>query len=161
MTPFKSGERIATECDRVLGDFLKDHPHAQKLVDKAEGILVFPGVVKAGLGIGAEYGEGSIKMDKEWKYFYNLIGVSYGWQLGVQVRTVLMFFMTKDALKAFNAKVGWKVGVDASVTVISLDAGLNLDTNELTSPVVAVVTDRRGLMYSLSLEGSKITRIVR
>jgi len=163
MMPFKSGERIATECKRVLEDFVKDHPKAKELAEKAEGVLVFPGVVKAGMGIGGEYGEGSLKMKDEWKYFYSLLSISYGFQFGAQVRKVLIFFMTKDALKEFNSTAGWKVGVDASITVVTLDAGLNLDSNELLlrNPILAVVTDRKGLMYSLSLEGSKITRIVR
>ena len=35
------------------------------------------------------------------------------------------------------------------------------DTDTLTSPVIAFILDQQGLMYNLSLEGSKISRIRR
>ena len=160
MSPFKKNKEVLiAESEDILTRMLHKRPQAKKLFDKARGVLIFPQVIKAGMGFGAEYGEGVLKIDKSWRYFYNLISVSFGWQLGAQVRTIVILFMTDDALKDFNKTMGFKVGVDASITVITLDAGLSLDTNELTSPILAVVTDRRGLMYSLSLEGSKITRV--
>ena len=36
-----------------------------------------------------------------------------------------------------------------------------IDTNKITSPVVGFVLDPKGLMYNLTLEGSKISRISR
>jgi lipid-binding SYLF domain-containing protein len=53
----------------------------------------------------------------------------------------------------------WKVGVDGSVTLITLGAGASIDTNQITSPVIGFVLDPTGLMYNLTLEGSKISRI--
>jgi len=155
---FDTREALTLKSKLALEEF-KLRPCGKDLVEKAVGILVFPGVVKAGLGFGGEYGEGAMLMDGKWKYFYNLISVSWGWQLGVQVKTIVMLFMNRKALMNFNKTEGFKVGVDASVAVLTLDAGINIDTNTLTSPVVACVTDRRGLMYSASLEGTKITRI--
>ncbi len=155
---FDTKKELTRKAVAALEEFKRD-PCGKDLVEKSVGVLVFPSVIKAGFGFGGEYGEGALLMDKEWKYFYNLISLSWGWQLGAQVKTIVMMFMSKDALKDFNTTHGWKVGVDASVAVITLDAGINIDTNTLTSPVVACVTDRRGLMYSASLEGTKITRI--
>ena len=63
------------------------------------------------------------------------------------------------ALAGFDAKAGWKVGVDGSVTLITLGAGASIDTNQITSPVIGFVLDPKGLMYNLTLEGSKISRI--
>ena len=156
----KSGIRL--QCKTALDKFVADNPGMDKLVLEAKAALVFPSVIKAGFGIGGEYGEGGIMLDTKTRgvnYLYNIISVSYGFQLGAQKRTIIMLFMNDDALKHFNSTHGWKVGVDASVTVIECDAGVNLDTNTLTSPVVAFVTNRKGLMYSVSLEGSKISRI--
>jgi len=67
--------------------------------------------------------------------------------------------MTQSALAGFDAKAGWKVGVDGSVTLITLGAGASIDTNQITSPVIGFVLDPKGLMYNLTLEGSKISRI--
>ncbi len=58
-------------------------------------------------------------------------------------------------------KDGWKVGVDGSVAIIAVGAGCAVDTNTIHSPIVGFIFDQRGLMYNLTLEGSKISRIYR
>ena len=45
--------------------------------------------------------------------------------------------------------------------VVTVGAGGAIDTDTLTSPVIAFIFDAQGLMYNLSLEGSKISRINR
>jgi lipid-binding SYLF domain-containing protein len=70
-------------------------------------------------------------------------------------------FMTEGALAGFQKTYGWKAGVDGSIVVVTIGASETLDTNTLTSPIIALVIDPQGLMYNLSLEGSKISRITR
>jgi len=70
-------------------------------------------------------------------------------------------FMTEKALAEFHNAYGWKVGVDGSIVVVTVGAGGSIDTNTLTSPVIAFILDPEGLMYNLSLEGSKMSRITR
>ena len=89
------------------------------------------------------------------------ISGSFGFQLGVQTRTVIIMFMTERALASFEGTYGWKVGVDGSVAVVTLGAGGAIDTENLTSPVLGFILDPAGLMYNLTLEGSKISRITR
>lgn len=43
--------------------------------------------------------------------------------------------------------------------MITLGVGGTIDTTQLNQPVVAFIFDNKGLMYNLSLEGSKVTRI--
>ena len=87
------------------------------------------------------------------------MSASIGFQLGVQVRTVIIIFMTEEALGSFRRKHGWKVGVDGSVTLVAVGVGGSIDTNQIKSPVIGFILDQKGLMYNLTLEGSKITRI--
>ena len=70
-------------------------------------------------------------------------------------------FMTQDALAGFQNRAGWKVGVDGSVTVITVGVGGSIDSDKVVSPVIGFVLDPKGLMYNLTLEGSKISRIER
>jgi len=77
----------------------------------------------------------------------------------VQERSVIIMFMTPEALDQFRRTKGWKVGADASVAVITVGVGGSIDTNKITSPVIGFVLDPKGLMYNLTLEGSKISRI--
>jgi lipid-binding SYLF domain-containing protein len=93
--------------------------------------------------------------------YYNTIAGSFGFQLGAQARSVIIMFMTPEALANFNRVEGFKVGVDGSIAVIVVGAGGSIDTDKITSPVVGFVLDPKGLMYNLTLEGSKITRISR
>jgi lipid-binding SYLF domain-containing protein len=69
--------------------------------------------------------------------------------------------MTDEALANFNRLAGLKIGVDASVAIVTLGAGGSIDTNTITSPVIGFILDPTGLMYNLTLEGTKISRISR
>jgi hypothetical protein len=44
---------------------------------------------------------------------------------------------------------------------VTVGAGGSIDTESLTSPVIGFILDPTGLMYNLTLEGSKISRISR
>jgi lipid-binding SYLF domain-containing protein len=124
-------------------------------------VLVFPSVFKAGMGIGGEYGEGALLVHGRTAGYYNTISASFGFQLGAQARSVIIAFMTPEALEGFRRVHGWKVGVDGSVALITVGIGGSIDTSKITSPIVGFIFDGKGLMYNLTLEGSKITRIVR
>ena len=120
-----------------------------------------PSVVKAGIGLGGEYGEGLLIIRGRPGGYYNIVSGSFGFQLGVQVRSVIIMFMTESALASFSSTYGWKAGVDGSIAVVTLGAGGSIDTESLTSPVLGFILDPAGLMYNLTLEGSKISRITR
>ena len=87
------------------------------------GFWCFPSVVKAGIGIGGEYGEGILLDQQRVEGYYNLISASFGFQLGVQERSVIIMFMTQDALRGFDQRAGWKIGVDGSVAIITVGIG--------------------------------------
>jgi len=70
-------------------------------------------------------------------------------------------FMTEKALKKFRDNKGWEVGVDASVALIEVGAGGSLDTTNLKQPIPGFIVGQKGLMYNLTLEGSKMTKQVR
>ncbi|HYJ59714.1 MAG TPA: YSC84-related protein [Methyloceanibacter sp.] len=152
---------IDAAANETLHSFVRQIPGARELAQKAAGILVFPSVVKAGIGLGGEYGEGVLLNQQRVAGYYNLISASFGFQLGVQQRSIIIMFMTQDALAGFQNRAGWKVGVDGSVTVITVGVGGSIDSEKVVSPVIGFVLDPKGLMYNLTLEGSKISRIER
>ena len=152
---------IDADANETLHSFVRQVPGAKELATKAAGILVFPNVVKAGIGIGGEYGEGILLNQKQVEGYYNLISASFGFQLGVQARSIIIMFMTQDALDGFKRRAGWKIGVDGSVTIITVGVGGSIDSDKIVSPVIGFVLDPTGLMYNLTLEGTKISRIDR
>jgi lipid-binding SYLF domain-containing protein len=151
--------QLEYDSNETLHSFVRQIPGARELANKAAGILVFPSVVKAGFGIGGEYGEGILLNQQRVEGYYNMISASFGFQLGVQERSVIIMFMTRDALRGFEKRAGWKVGVDGSVTIITVGVGGAIDTDKIVSPVIGFIIDPKGLMYNLTLEGTKISRI--
>ena len=122
---------------------------------------MFPNVVKAGMGVGGEYGEGALQLRGKTDGYYNTVSLSIGFQLGVEKRSVFIAFMTDGALEKFRSADGWSIGVDASVTLITIGVGGSIDTSQINSPVIGFIFDEKGLMYNLTLEGTKISRIRR
>jgi lipid-binding SYLF domain-containing protein len=156
-----SGAEIEHDANETLHSFVRQTRGARELANKAVGILVFPSVIKAGFGLGGEYGEGLLIVDQRPAGYYNMISASFGFQLGAQERSVIIMFMTKEALDAFYRRAGWKVGVDGSVAIITVGVGASIDTDKVTEPVIGFILDQKGLMYNLTLEGSKISKIER
>lgn len=130
-----------------------------ELAAKARGVLVFPRVIKAGFGVGGEYGEGALLVGGKTVGYYNIAAASIGLQLGAQARTEIILFMTADALAGFRDRQGWKAGVDGSVALATLGAGGTIDTETARKPIIGFIFSNKGLMYNLTFEGSKITKI--
>jgi lipid-binding SYLF domain-containing protein len=156
-----SAGEINASVNATLDRFFRQIPGARELSARATGVLVFPTVLKAGFGVGGEYGEGAMRVGGKTVGYYNTISASFGFQLGAQARSVIIMFMTPEALAGFRRVEGFKVGVDGSVAIIVVGAGGSIDTDKVTSPVIGFILDPKGLMYNLTLEGSKITRISR
>jgi lipid-binding SYLF domain-containing protein len=157
----KSAIEIDTSVDVALEQFEKDIKGGKEFLNGAKGVLVFPSVIKAGIGIGGEYGEGALRINGLTVDYYSTAAASIGFQLGAQSKRIIIVFMQNDALKNFQESKGWEAGVDGSVALIELGAGGTLDTTNIKSPIVGFVFGNKGLMFNLTLEGSKYTKIVR
>lgn len=156
-----SAARIDADVEATLREFFRHVRGSRELVAKSAAVLVFPSVIKAGMGIGGEYGEGALLTRGRTLEYYNTVSASIGFQLGAQSRSVIIVFMTPEALAGFRRVNGWKVGVDGSVALMTVGIGGSIDTNRIASPIVGFIFDGKGLMYNLTLEGSKISRIRR
>lgn len=156
-----SREEIDAEVRQAVKEFHKHTGAGRELSQKAAGMLVFPSVVKAGIGVGGEYGEGALLIGGKTVAYYNIAAASIGFQLGAQARSQIVLFMTGSALSKFRASEGWKAGVDGSVALATLGAGGSVDTETAKKPIIGFIFSNKGLMYNLTFEGSKITKIDR
>jgi len=157
----KTGKEIDVGVDLALERFQKEVVGSGDVIKKSKAVLVFPKVMKGGIGIGGEYGEGALRIDGKTAQYYNIIGGSFGWQLGFQVKTVYLFFLEDAALASFRASDGWQAGIDGSVALIKVGADASIDTTKTDEPIVAFVLGQKGLMYNLTLEGSKFNKITK
>lgn len=157
----KSAQEINVSVDITMEQFGKDVKGGKEFLKGAKGVLVFPSVIKAGIGIGGEYGEGALRIGGNTVDYYSTAAASIGFQFGAQSKRVVLVFMQDDALAKFRKSEGWKAGVDGSVALIELGTGGTIDTNNIKDPIVGFVFGNKGLMLNLTLEGSKYTKIVR
>lgn len=126
---------------------------------KAQGMLVFPVITAAGVGIGGSYGEGALIVGGATVAYYSASTGSIGLQLGAEKHSEIIMFMTPQSLAKFRGSSGWQAGADANVTLIDKGNSADIDTLVGTDPVIAFVFGQRGLMGDLSVEGSKIAKI--
>ena len=156
-----AANEIDTSVDLALEQFKKDIKGGDEFLKSAKGVLVFPSVFKAGVGVGGEYGEGALRIGGLTVDYYSTAAASIGFQLGAQSKKIIIVFMQDDALKKFRESKGWKAGVDGSVALIEIGTGGTIDTTNIKDPIIGFVFGNKGLMLNLTLEGSKYTKIVR
>ena len=156
-----SRTEIDAQSREALARLKEQTSAGAELASRAAGVLVFPKVLKGGLVVGGEYGEGQLRVGGVPTRYYRLASASVGFQLGVQQKSVVILFMTPESLEHFRRSKGWKAGVDASVAIATLGAGDQIDTETARKPVIAFVFSNKGLMYNLTLEGSRITPLGR
>jgi len=154
-----TAKELDAKVDAALDRFYKDVKGAQELIKGAKGVCVFAGVVKAGLGIGGEYGEGALRIEGKTVDYYSIGSGSIGLQFGAQKKDVIIVFLEAGALENFRKSSGWKAGVDGSVVLIDIGAGKSIDTMSIKAPIVGFIVGQKGLMYNLTLEGSKISKL--
>jgi len=154
-----SAREINQGVDQALRTLYASHPKARELAKTAKAILVFPKIIKGGLMIGGQSGDGALREGNRTVGYYNLSAASFGLQAGVQRFSYALFFMTESSLKYLQQSDGWAIGSGPSVVVVDKGTAGSLTSTTLTQDVYAFPFGQRGLMAGLGLEGSKITRI--
>ncbi len=161
--PVSSYAATANEIDAgvnaSLDRFVKEVKGAQEFLDAAKGVLIMPGVIQGGLVIGAEYGEGALRIGGKTVAYYNVISGSFGYQIGAQKKDIILVFMDDAVLEKFRNSENWRAGVDAKVTVVNVGADESLSTLKFQQPVVGFVFDQKGLMAGATIEGSKFSKL--
>jgi lipid-binding SYLF domain-containing protein len=150
---------LNAEVDQTIERFYSEFPEGRSLADEAAGMLVFPEVTKAGLGVGGEYGEGALRVGDQIVDYYSTAAASVGLQAGAENKSEMILFMTEEALQDFRSGSGWEAGVDGTITLIEAGATGQLNTTNIQDPIVGFVFGETGLMAGVGFEGSKFTKL--
>jgi lipid-binding SYLF domain-containing protein len=150
---------LTSSSQAALQQLYASVPLAKELGPKAEAILVFPKVTKAGLGIGGQYGEGALLKKGTAVGYYKTTGASIGLQAGGQQYGYAMFLMNAKAISALDAANGFEVGVGPSVVVVDEGMAKSTTTTTLKDDVYAIIFGQKGLMAGLGIQGNKISKI--
>ena len=152
-------QSIDASVNATLSRLYSTVPGSRDLVSKARGVLVFPNVLQAGFIVGAQSGNGALRVGGSTVGYYNTSSLSVGLQAGAQSKAVVFLFMTQDALDSFRKSDGWSAGADASVAGVKVGANGAVDSNTATAPVEVLVLTNAGLMGDLSVNGTKVTKL--
>ena len=154
-----SAREIDAQTNQALHLLYSTQPRTRALARRATAIPVFPQIIKAGLIIGGESGDGALRVGGETVGYYNISAASFGLQAGGQRFSYALFFMNQAALQYLQKSDGWAIGSGPSVAVLDKGAAASLTSETLTQDVYAIPFGEHGLMAGIGLEGSKITPI--
>ena len=155
----KNTIEIDAAIESALNRFNDEIAGSQAYLDGARGVLVIPRMIKAGVVLGMEYGEGALIVDDIKVQYYRAFSTSLGIQLGVGAKDLVILFFDDDAMDDFLYSSGWQAGVDGTVALWTLGAGGSIDTTESQDPIVGFVFGHKGIIAGLSMEGTKFTKI--
>jgi len=154
-----SASELSTDGKAALDRLLARSDKARRQARDARAILVFPRIVKAGLLVGGQSGEGVLLVNGQPMGYYRISAVSYGFQAGGQTFGYALFFMNDQSLDYLQRSDGWAIGTGPSVVMFDKGAAGGANSTTLTQDVVAFPFNQRGLMAGTGLEGSKISKI--
>ena len=156
-----AADRGALERDAraALNKLTATVPAAKALSGSATAVLVFSKITRAGLGIGAQYGDGVLFKGGKVAGFYNTSGASYGLQAGAQQFGYAMFLMNDKAVGALGANEGFEVGVGPSIVVMDEGKAKTATTPTAKDDIYAFIFGQKGLLAGVGLQGNEITRL--
>ena len=120
---------------------------------EAAGFAVFPNIAKAGLGIGGARGNGEVFEDGKVIGSTTVTQLSFGFQLGGQAFSQIIFFQNKRDIDRFTDG-NFEFGASASAALITEGANASVD---YTNGVAVMTFSKGGLMYEASIGGQKFT----
>src|SRR6266403_2798429 len=154
----KEAQKAADVFTEIMN--VPDKAIPQKLLDKAEAVAVFPGVIKAGFIVGGRAGDGVISRRGKggWSApaFFNLAGGSIGLQIGASKTDFVLLFMNQDALNGL-LKDKFELGGEGSVAAGPVGRSTSASTDVLLRAQIISYSRSKGLFAGLELKGVVIS----
>jgi lipid-binding SYLF domain-containing protein len=148
----------AIVLDEIMGAADKAVPRS--VMEKAEGIAVFPSLIKAGIGIGGQRGHGVLSVRNKnggWSNpaFLTITGGSIGAQFGVQAIDLVLVINNQRGLEQL-VKNQFKIGADAAVAAGPVGREASAATDIQMRAQILSYSRSRGLFAGVTLNGSTI-----
>src|SRR6266446_4176990 len=154
----KEAQKAADVFTEIMN--VPDQAIPQRLLDKAEAVAVFPGVIKAGFIVGGRAGDGVIsrRVKGGWSApaFFNLAGGSVGLQIGASKTDFVLLFMNKEALNGL-LKDKFEIGGEGSVAAGPVGRSASASTDALLRSQIISYSRSKGLFAGLELKGTVIS----
>jgi len=139
---------------------VRDKAIPKELLDKAEAIAVFPGVVKAAFIVGGRGGQGVIsrRVKSGWSApaFFNLSGGSFGAQIGAQKTDYVLLIMNEDGIHGL-LRDKFELGGEISVAAGPVGREAAASTNPRLDAGILSYSRSKGLFIGAALKGAVIS----
>ncbi|HEX6047202.1 MAG TPA: lipid-binding SYLF domain-containing protein [Pyrinomonadaceae bacterium] len=154
--------RHASEAAKTFTEIMnvKDQAIPKELLDTAEAIAVFPGVIKAAFLVGGRGGQGVIsrRVKGGWSApaFFNLGGGSFGPQIGAQKTDYVLLIMNESGLNGL-LKDKFELGGEASIAAGPIGREAAASTNPRLDAGILSYSRSKGVFLGAALKGAVIT----
>lgn len=139
---------------------VRDNAIPRDLLDKAEAIAVFPGVVKAAFIVGGNGGQGVIsrRTRNGWSApgFFNIGGGSFGAQIGAQKTDIVLLIMNEEGVKGL-LEDKFEMGGEASVAAGPVGRQASASTNTTLDAGILSYSRSKGAFIGVALKGAVIS----
>ncbi|PQO30912.1 Ysc84 actin-binding domain protein [Bremerella cremea] len=155
-------DMVVTQSTEVLNEIMaipaKGIPHS--LLEKAEGVVIIPNMIKGGFVVGVRHGRGVVLVRNEnrgWQppQFVTMTGGSVGWQAGIQATDVVLVFQTKKSIQGLLTGK-FTIGVDASAAAGPVGRQASAGTDLSLQSEIYSYSRSRGLFVGAAVDGSSL-----
>lgn len=154
----RHSQAAAQVFNEIMG--VREKAIPKELLDKAEAIAVFPGVVKAAFIVGGSGGQGVIsrRTKNGWDApaFFNLTGGSFGAQIGAQKTDYVLLIMNEEGLKGL-LEDKFEMGGEASIAAGPVGRTAAATTNATLDAGILSYSRTKGAFIGAALKGGVIS----
>ncbi len=154
-------ERIR-EAARVFNEIqgVKEKGIPDALLSKANGIIIVPGLKRAGFVVGGQYGKGVFVArlpNGRWSApsTIRIEGGSFGLQIGAGETDLVMLAMNEDAVKQLM-KMGVKIGGDVMAAAGPIGREAQAATTPIPASGLLAYSRARGVFAGATINGSTL-----
>jgi lipid-binding SYLF domain-containing protein len=157
----EEAERKAESAAKVFDQIMnaRDNAIPKELIDKAEAVAVFPGVLKAGFVVGGRGGSGLIsrRLKGGWSApaFFTMRGGSFGAQIGAAKTDFVLLFMNESAVQGL-LEDKFEMGGEASAAAGPVGRTASATTNLTLDAGILSYSRSKGLFAGLELKGAVV-----
>ena len=133
-----------------------------RMFGAAEGIAIFPNMIKGGFILGVNYGKGVLMVrrpDRTWSppVMCTMGGGSLGFQAGVQSADIVLVFATPRSLEGILNGQKVTLGADANVALGPIGRSAVAGTDARLGAEIYSYARSRGLFLGVSVNGASLS----
>ena len=156
--------RTVVAAQRALDEFsnLQIESIPPAMLSTAQGIAIFPNMIKGGFILGVNFGKGVLlvrRNDGSWSppAMVTMGGGSLGFQAGVQAADIVLVFATPRSLEGMMRGDKVTLGADANVALGPIGRSANAGTDARLGAEIYSYARSRGLFLGVSVNGASLS----